>query len=99
MLHQSLETKALQQLHCIKEVALFRHTEVVDSDSVNGAECGCFVRFSLEAPREHLTGPMALAEQGLSGVGPALAQRLLIKFGSVERVVTADEEAWRRSAA
>ena len=29
--------------------------------------------------------------QGLSGVGSALAQRLLIKFGSVERVVTADE--------
>jgi ERCC4-type nuclease len=35
--------------------------------------------------------------QGLSGVGPALAQRLLIKFGSAERVVTADEArtAWR----
>jgi len=31
--------------------------------------------------------------QGLSGVGPALAQRLLIRFGSVERVVTADEES------
>ena len=31
--------------------------------------------------------------QGLSGVGPSLAQRLLIKFGSVERVVTADEES------
>jgi DNA excision repair protein ERCC-4 len=31
--------------------------------------------------------------QGLSGVGPALAQRLLITFGSVERVVTADEES------
>jgi DNA excision repair protein ERCC-4 len=31
--------------------------------------------------------------QGLSGVGPALAQRLLIKFGSVERVVTAAEES------
>jgi len=31
--------------------------------------------------------------QGLSGVGPALAQRLLVRFGSVERVVTADEEA------
>lgn len=30
--------------------------------------------------------------QGLSGVGPALAQRLLSRFGSVERVVTADEE-------
>jgi DNA excision repair protein ERCC-4 len=29
--------------------------------------------------------------QGLSGVGPALAQRLLIRFGSVERVMTADE--------
>ena len=29
--------------------------------------------------------------QGLSGVGPALAQRLLTKFGSIERVVTADE--------
>jgi len=34
--------------------------------------------------------------QGLSGVGPALAQRLLIKFGSVERVVTADEESLNR---
>jgi DNA excision repair protein ERCC-4 len=29
--------------------------------------------------------------QGLSGVGPSLAQRLLIRFGSVERVMTADE--------
>ena len=31
--------------------------------------------------------------QGLSGVGPALAQRLLIKFGSIERVVTANQES------
>lgn len=31
--------------------------------------------------------------QSLFGVGPALAQRLLIRFGSVERVVTADEES------
>lgn len=31
--------------------------------------------------------------QGLPGVGPALAHRLLIEFGSVERVVTADESA------
>ena len=30
--------------------------------------------------------------QGLPGVGPALAHRLLLEFGSVERVVTADEE-------
>ena len=34
--------------------------------------------------------------QGLPGVGPALASRLLIEFGSVERVVTADEEALAR---
>jgi Fanconi anemia group M protein len=29
--------------------------------------------------------------QGLPGVGPALANRLLIHFGSVERVITADQ--------
>lgn len=34
--------------------------------------------------------------QGLPGVGPALAHRLLLEFGSVERVVTADEEALMR---
>jgi ERCC4-type nuclease len=28
--------------------------------------------------------------QGLPGVGPALASRLLVHFGSVERVITAD---------
>lgn len=31
--------------------------------------------------------------QGLPGIGPALAQRLLARFGSVERVITADEAA------
>ena len=31
--------------------------------------------------------------QGLPGVGPALAHRLLLHFGSVERVVTADDAA------
>ena len=31
--------------------------------------------------------------QGLSGVGPSLAQRLLIKFGSLERVMTGDEQS------
>ena len=35
--------------------------------------------------------------QGLPGVGPALAHRLLLEFGSVERVVTADEEALMRT--
>ena len=34
--------------------------------------------------------------QGLPGVGPALASRLLLEFGSVERVVTADEQELRR---
>jgi ERCC4-type nuclease len=29
--------------------------------------------------------------QGLPGVGPALANRLLVDFGSVERVITADQ--------
>jgi len=31
--------------------------------------------------------------QGLPGVGPTLAHRLLLHFGSIERVVTADEAA------
>ena len=34
--------------------------------------------------------------QGLPGVGPALAHRLLLEFGSVERVATADEEELMR---
>jgi DNA excision repair protein ERCC-4 len=29
--------------------------------------------------------------QGLPGVGPALADRLLLHFGTVEQVITADE--------
>ena len=34
--------------------------------------------------------------QGLPGVGPALAHRLLLEFGTVERVVTADAEQLMR---
>jgi len=34
--------------------------------------------------------------QGLPGVGPALANRLLVEFGSVEHVVAADEETLMR---
>jgi ERCC4-type nuclease len=30
--------------------------------------------------------------QGLPGVGPALANRLLVHFGSVESVITADHD-------
>ena len=31
--------------------------------------------------------------QGLAGIGPALASRLLLQFGSIERVFAADEDA------
>lgn len=34
--------------------------------------------------------------QGLPGVGPALANRLLLQFGSVERVITADQSLLRQ---
>jgi ERCC4-type nuclease len=34
--------------------------------------------------------------QGLPGVGPALASRLLLEFGSVERVMTAEEQELTR---
>lgn len=34
--------------------------------------------------------------QGLPGVGPALAHRLLSHFGSIERVIAADEAALAR---
>jgi DNA excision repair protein ERCC-4 len=37
--------------------------------------------------------------QGLPGVGPALAHRLLCHFGSIERIFTADPAAWLRSEA
>lgn len=46
--------------------------------------------------------PMRLASrklyvlQGLPGVGPALAHRLLLEFGSIERVMTADEDELMR---
>jgi Fanconi anemia group M protein len=33
--------------------------------------------------------------QGLPGIGPALAQRLLLQFGSIERIVTAEEATLR----
>jgi DNA excision repair protein ERCC-4 len=34
--------------------------------------------------------------QGLPGIGPALAHRLLLHFGSVQRIITADETALRQ---
>lgn len=43
-------------------------------------------------PKRHASRKLYVL-QGLPGVGPALASRLLIEFGSVERVLTADEAA------
>jgi DNA excision repair protein ERCC-4 len=40
---------------------------------------------------KRLTSRKLYMLQGLPGVGPALAHRLLLEFGSVERVVTAVE--------
>jgi ERCC4-type nuclease len=40
---------------------------------------------------KRLTSRKLYMLQGLPGVGPALANRLLLQFGSVERVITADQ--------
>ena len=46
--------------------------------------------FSIAAPAFTSSRKLYLL-QGLPGVGPALANRLLVHFGSVERVITADQ--------
>jgi Fanconi anemia group M protein len=43
-------------------------------------------------PKRHASRRLFVL-QGLPGVGPALASRLLDRFGSIERVVTAEESA------
>jgi Fanconi anemia group M protein len=43
-------------------------------------------------PKRHASRRLFVL-QGLPGVGPALASRLLDHFGSIERVVTAEESA------
>lgn len=52
-------------------------------------EHGILKRYDRKPKR--LTSRRLYMLQGLPGVGPALAQRLLLQFGSVERVVTATE--------
>jgi len=42
---------------------------------------------------KRLTSRRLFLLQGLPGVGPAIAHRLLCEFGTVERVITADEAA------
>lgn len=42
---------------------------------------------------KRLTSRKLYVLQGLPGVGPALARRLLSQFGSIDHVVTANEEA------
>ena len=44
-----------------------------------------------EGKPKRLTSRKLHILQGLPGVGPALAHRLLVRFGSIERIVAADE--------
>jgi hypothetical protein len=55
---------------------------------------GCLKRYDRKP--KHLASRKLYVLQGLPGVGPALAHRLLLEFGSVERVMTADEEELMR---
>jgi DNA excision repair protein ERCC-4 len=71
------------------------------SDPEQSARMLRFLAEQVRGPRERVLRrfdrkPKRLASrrlfllQGLPGVGPALAQRLLAHFGSIERVVTVD---------
>jgi DNA excision repair protein ERCC-4 len=53
------------------------------------AEPGVLQRYDRKPKR--LTSRKIYMLQGLPGVGPALANRLLLQFGTVEHVITADE--------
>jgi DNA excision repair protein ERCC-4 len=58
------------------------------ADQVRGPQQGILRRFDRKPKR--LTSRRLFLLQGLPGVGPALAGRLLGHFGSIERIVTAD---------
>lgn len=53
------------------------------------AQPGALQRYDRKPKR--LTSRKIYMLQGLPGVGPALANRLLVQFGTVEQVITADE--------
>jgi DNA excision repair protein ERCC-4 len=81
--------------------AIWRIPVLHSSDSEQSARLLRFLAEQVRGPHERILRrfdrkPKRLASrrlfllQGLPGVGPALAQRLLTHFGSIERIVTAD---------
>src|SRR2546428_4444591 len=58
------------------------------ADQLARTEPGILQRYDRKPKR--LASRKIYMLQGLPGVGPALANRLLLQFGSVERVITAD---------
>ena len=84
--------------------ALWRLPVLQSSDSEQSARMLRFLADQVREPQERVLRrfdrkPKRLASkrlfllQALPGVGPALAHRLLGHFGSIERIVTADETA------
>lgn len=59
------------------------------ADQMGRTEPGGLKRYDRKPKR--LTSKKIYMLQGLPGVGPALAHRLLLHFGTVEHVITADE--------
>jgi ERCC4-type nuclease len=55
------------------------------------AQSGCRILRRYDRKPKRLTSRKLYALQGLPGVGPELANRLLLQFGSIERVITAGE--------
>jgi DNA excision repair protein ERCC-4 len=64
------------------------------ADQLGSSDDGVLKRYGRKPKR--LASRKLYMLQGLPGVGPALAHRLLREFGSIERVVTADEAALMR---
>jgi DNA excision repair protein ERCC-4 len=58
---------------------------------VRNSDHGILKRFDRKPKR--LASRKLYMLQGLPGIGPALAHRLLLRFGSIERVITADESS------
>jgi DNA excision repair protein ERCC-4 len=64
------------------------------ADQTGRTESGVLKRYDRKPKR--LASKKIYMLQGLPGVGPALADRLLLHFGTVEHVITADEIALRQ---
>jgi DNA excision repair protein ERCC-4 len=64
------------------------------ADQLGTSERGVLKRYNRKPKR--LASRKLYMLQGLPGVGPSLAHRLLLEFGCVERAVTADEGALMR---